>query len=259
MPTEPLNSVMHEEDYLLDDSDETTESSASPNPLFPNLFHKGVDCGICFRTGFTPLLQPIGSQFYSLTTHTVSSYEGYMINQTSFPNSFEKKIDNSYVAFDIKVPKFFSKMRYRIYNNVTPLDAYLYIHGERLTQEWINISKGTTLEIQVREDVFTHVFLEFDFGIDIHANFPQFSISKDYTSFFNLQSITIELPPVISNPQVNDIVYVPSWERMWMVFDIQPFYEGPFQDVLIKTSVQGRLIQNIETQTILKKLKLLER
>ena len=273
---ENVHQLGADEDLLLDDIDETTESKTGGSSLFPNLFHKGTDCGICFRTGYTPLLAPVGRQFIVLTTHNVKDIAGYKIDYTSSPNKFEAQTDDCYVTFELPVPYLFKTMKYRIYDNTSPLaDNVLWTLGEVYTNT--NVSKQQltdlpltigivesfrgqqNLEIKVKGQTFTHVFIEFDLGIDVRVNFPQFSVSKDYSSFFNLQSVTIELPPTISNPQINDFLVIKEWDRIFQIFDVQPMYDSPLQQVLIKTTVQGRLVQTIETPTILKHLQFLNK
>ena len=251
LPTEEYD---EEEDTLLDD-EETTEAEVSP--LFSNLFHKGVDCGICFRTGYTPLLNPIGRHFVALTTHNYSDIFGMMIDPTTTPNCFKQQVDDGYVSFKFKVPKLFNSVKYRVYNNTQELMNKLYFGSEILTKDHLIMFSGKEIEVRVLNTTFTHVFIEFDLGIQVYANFPQFGMSNNNTSFFDLQSVTIELPPTICNPKVNDIVYVSDWDKLWMVFDVQRFYDSPKQELLIKTSVQGRIIQTVETQTLLKHLKYL--
>lgn len=241
-----------EEDLLLDD-DETTE--AETTPLFSNLFHKGTDCGICFRTGFTPLLNPIGRHFVALTTHNYSEISGMVIDKVATPNYFKKHVDDGFVSFKFYVPKFFKSVKYRAYNNTKELDIKLSYGPNELTVENLRENSGRRIEVKVIDCSFTHVFIEFDLGVLVYANFPQFGLSKDYTSFFNLQSVTIEIPATVCNPRINDIIYVPDWDKLWAVYDIQPFYDSPKQELLIKSSVQGRVIQTIEAQTLLKRLK----
>jgi hypothetical protein len=250
-----------EDDLLLDDSDEP-ETTGTSGSLFGQLFHKGTDCGICFRSGYTPLLQPIGRQFYALTSHNYEELSGYHIDQTKSPNIFSSNtMLDSYVEFKVKVPKYFKTVSYAIYNNTTTLTNELYVHGTDtpLTNALLNVSRGSEIHLQVREVDFTHVFIEFDLGIETRANFPQFSISKDYSYFLNLQQVTIELPPTMNNAQVNDFIYVQTWDRLFQIFDIQPKYEGPLQTVLLGTTVQGRLVQPVETARILTKLKQLKK
>jgi hypothetical protein len=244
------------EDLLLDDT-ETAESS-STHPLFGTLFNKGSDCGICMRTGFSPLFSPVGRQFYALTTHNVSNLDGYYVDTTATPHLF-KHIPEGRSLFTFKVPKYFKTCSYRIFNNVQPLEENLYVGAVALNKDLLNLARGQELVVEIRNKDFTHVFIEFDLGVETHANFPQFSVSKDYTSFFNLQSVSIELPPSMGNCQVNDIVYAPQWSRSWLVFDVQPKWEGPNQTVLLGTTVQGRLIQPLETFSILRSLRPIER
>ena len=251
------------ETSLLDDSE-------SNNPLFPNLFHKGTDCGICFRTGITPLISTVGRLFYSLTTHNYCKLQMYRIESTKTPNPFlcnnpiedsalitPQVVSANHVAFNISVPKYYSGTSYRIFNNTIALDAKLYVDGAPLTKELLFSFRGKDIQVQVSGATFTHVFMEFDFGLSLKANFPQFNITKDYTYFFNLQQITIELPPSVSNAQVNDFVYVKAWDRLFQVFDVQPKYESPLQTILLGTAVQGRLVQVVETARILTQLKTL--
>lgn len=243
-----------DEDLLLDDT-ETPEK-----PLFSNLFHKGTDCGICFRAGYVPLLNPIGRQFYSLTSLNYVELDGYYIDTLKNPHTFMTNMDRSAVTFKFNVPKYYKSVRYAVYNNTTHLpNTKLHIDPHTiLTSEWLNLARGESLHIQVIGTEFTHVFIEFDLGIETKANFPQFSISKDFSYFFNLQQVTIELPPSICNPQVNDLIYVDTWQRLWLVFDVQPKYEGPLQTVLLGTTVQGRLVQAIETYRLITCLKTLD-
>lgn len=251
LPTEDLTD---EEDLLLDDSD--VGVSGSSNPLFSNIFHKGTDCGICFRTGFTPLLQPLGRQFYALTTHNYVGLSGYRVDNLKSPNVFTNLVGrDSAVEFKIKVPKYYTTCRYAVFNNTFHVTTSLKINGVNLTKDVLASHKGQAVILQVGEFDFTHVFIEFELGLEIKANFPQFSLTKDYTYFFNLQQVTIELPPTICNPQVNDLIYVDEWKRLWMIFDVQSHYDSPLQTVLLGTTVQGRLVQTVETARILTQLK----
>jgi hypothetical protein len=244
-----------------DDEDKLLDDTETPgNPLFQNLFHKGTDCGICFRTGYTPLLAPMGRQFYALTNHNATDLHHYRLDTVRQPAVFTSaNIAGAYVEWQIKVPKYFKNVSVAIFNNVLHLDKedLWATDGQVVDYARFDHARGKTLFVQVRNIDFTHVFLEFDLGIEIHANFPQFSISKDYSYFFNLQQVTIELPPTVSNPQVNDLIYVPEWDRVWMCFDVQPKYDSPLQQVLLGTAIQGRLVQSVETARIITHLKTL--
>jgi hypothetical protein len=249
--------AMDEEDdedtLLLDD----TESPG--NPLFQNLFHKGTDCGICFRTGYTPLLSPIGRQFYALTNHNTSDLVHYRLDTVKQPAVFTSGgIAGAYVEWEIKIPKYYKEMRFAIFNNTQHLqNKKLWTDNIAVDNIVLNLYRGRSLKVRVKDVDFTHVFIEFDLGVETRANFPQFSISKDYSYFFNLQQVTIELPPSICNPQVNDLIYVPEWDRVWMCFDVQPKYDSPLQQVLLGTAIQGRLVQSVETSRIISQLKIL--
>jgi hypothetical protein len=247
-----------EEDRLLDD----TETPGTP--LFSNLFHKGVDCGICLRTGYTPLFNPVGRQFYALTTHSNPSLNHYRVDPLKSPHVFTcDNLRGAYVEFMVKIPKYYKSCSCAVYHNTEYLTGVLPSIGGNntvpITEETLSGFRGKEVGLRIYGHTFTHIFLEFDLGIDIKANFPQFSVSKDYSYFFNLQQVTIELPPSVSNPQVNDLIYVPEWNRVFMCFDVQPKYEGPLQTTLLGTAIQGRLVQVVETARLVSHLKTLNK
>jgi hypothetical protein len=234
--------------------DDEEDNLPNAQPLFPDLFAKGTDCGICNRTGFVPLWYPVGRQRQVFTTHKVKALEGYSIERAITPHIIHRMRNNgSYVEFELEVPLYFRGCFYGIFQNNkrAGFGRIMIESGEPLLLKHLVANKGKVLKIRIKDCDFTHVVFEFDFGAVIKANFPQFSVSRDYSYFFNLQSISIELPATISNAQIGDIVVVPEWNRMWSVYSVNPYYD---MTTLIKTSVEGRIINNIETMASMAKL-----
>jgi hypothetical protein len=223
-------------------------------PLFPDLFAKGTDCGMCYRTGWLPLWQPVGRNRQVLGTHNVVDFEGYTVDRTQRPNVFhENRILKSHVHFKLLVPAAYRGCFFGVFNNNRRLMTHrvLDVDGIPILDEQLRAAAGTHIDIYITGGSFTHVVFEFDLGVSVSANFPQLSVSRDYNYFFNLQSVSIELPPTVCNAQVADIVIVPEWRRMWTVFNINPWYD---HGVLIRTTVEARVINTIETMAIMAKL-----
>jgi len=229
------------EDDLVDDEEVSEDKVA----MFPDLFAKGTDCGICYRTGYAPLWNPIGRQRVSLTTHVAKTLDGFYVNQSTSPAVFERTDRTGFVEFMLQIPKYFQAVTYAVYNNTIRLPDLIEYQDQPINLTTLREHAGSKIPIQVRAETFTHVVLEFDLGVILQANFPQLTATRDYNYFFNLASVSIELPPSICNPQISDVIYVPQWKRLWQIYDVAP-YVMP-SGTLIKTTAQGRLIAQIET------------
>jgi hypothetical protein len=232
-------------DDIFDDSD--TVQTLDVNTLFPDLFAKGSECAICYRTGWVPLWHPVGRQRYVYATHNIRASSGYNINQGVNPSVLQSEVtdDTGYVEYLIDVPKYYKAVYVGIYNNTALLSSELKdTAGNVINAQRMSDSAGTRLVVRISDMDFTHVVVEFDLGVVIQANFPQFSIARDYSQFFSLQSVSIELPATVSNAQIGDVVVVPTWDRAWQITDVGRFVDGT---TLIKTTTQARVINTIET------------
>lgn len=237
-----IDATVSKED-IFDDSDlEDTSKS-----LFPDLFAKGTNCAICYRTGWVPLWHPVGRQRYVYSTHNIKSSDGYSINQGINPSLIQLEVTDgtAYIEYILDVPKYYKKVYTGIYNNTQLLKQKITNSlGEAITEAYLRSVAGTKISLKVMAVDFTHIVIEFDLGLEIQVNFPQFSIARDYSQFFSLQSVSIELPATISNAQVGDILFVPTWNRVWQITEVSYFVDN---NTLVKTTAQARLVTPIET------------
>jgi hypothetical protein len=228
-------------DLLPDDFD--FESGEEPTIAVPNMV-QGADCALCYRTGYVPGYSVYGHQRLLLTTHNIEDIAGYTIDSLQTPHKI-RRVDpnNGYVMFKINIPKYFKSMRVSIRDNRTllPYDALTTLTGVPISQGLVRSMSGSTLEVYVRSEVFTHVSVLFDLGTTLHANFSQQSKSLDWSKFDTLGNINIVLPMTIPDLRSSDLIYVPSRGQTFSVTDVP--YSRTAKDINLDWSVNTRLVQ----------------
>ena len=121
------SSIDSEDEYDLDLVDETdayapveevVEMYNSDNAIFAG---HNVNCGLCYRTGFIPSHGLNRGMRTVLTHHDIQEAVGYFLNQGEYPYRFERLVDDGYVTFRIKVPKYYVSASFSIRNNLAVL------------------------------------------------------------------------------------------------------------------------------------------
>jgi len=171
-----------------------------------------VNCGICYRTTRVPAFRCFGKQRTLLTTHVVEDIQGVTINSTEAPHTFEAAHRDGYVAFLVNVPRYFDYVKVSVRNNLTVLKVLpLDQRGNKLSAKYLREHAGKQAKILVKTDVFTHVVMEFDLGVEkIHANIGGENTTLDYDRLVTLSDIPVVLGPEVSNVDNGDVICIPE-------------------------------------------------
>lgn len=177
-----------------------------------------VSCGICFGQGLQPGYQPLGYQYMILSHHHVVQCEGYHIDWSSQPASFEQVTKKGFVEFETLVPKFFKTARYGIRANDEMLPAYhpLYMVVNEIpvpmTLELLNKHRGQKILIRVSGvELFSHVSIVFDLGVEtIRGNISEEQNILNYDQELTVGNLTVVLPARLGALGPGDLIIVPA-------------------------------------------------
>lgn len=171
----------------------------------------GVDCGVCYRTGFQPPYKAYGKQRFLFTNHHIEGADGYFVNTHKAPHTMERHdvMGPGYVMFKTMVPKYFSTVTVSVRDNLVYLvsDHLARTDGEKLTVQDIRDSAGRELVFMVKAACFTHVVLEFDLDVPkLRANISGEQAALDYERLTTISDITVILPPTLAEVEPGDIL-----------------------------------------------------
>lgn len=233
--------------YELDDERSVINHTVESSP----------DCGICYRTGFVPGFEQYGKMRHVFTTHDVVDMSGTTIDRSMQPHQFECLTPKSFVAFELRVPKYFKDMQFSVRNNLEQLSERLMYNDHYLTLQDLRDNCGKTVIIHARAAVFTHVVIVFDLGSDpIRANIAQISKITDWTQFEAIGNLNVVLPMTIPELPVGSLIYVPRTNLGLRITDVQ--YLRVARGANIDWSCSTRVMQPMEsTKLIAKGFKLL--
>lgn len=185
------------------DDDEQFEDSHSQG---------SVNCGICYRSLRQPGYKALGLQRRLFTNYDVENVDGYHVDSTSAPHAFVKEEPNGFVCFKLLVPKYFNSVTYSIREDLFLLrEKPTNVNGATITIEDLRRYAGTTVDIYIRSERFTHVVFEFDLGIQrINANIGGETTTLDYDRLQTMSDIPIVFGPEVSDVNEGDIVCIPE-------------------------------------------------
>ncbi|MNQ44040.1 hypothetical protein D3C85_577830 [compost metagenome] len=171
----------------------------------------GIDCGICYRTGFQPPYKAYGKQRYLFTNYDIEQSDGFRVNTHNAPHTIEKHDRNApgYVMFKTMVPKYFTTMTVSVRDNLVYLveDHVLRTDGERMTTADFRDKAGREVQFLVQAACFTHVVIEFELDIPkLRANISGEQAALDYERLTTISDITVVLPPTLSEVEPGDIL-----------------------------------------------------
>lgn len=229
----------HDEEILIGDDDSRSADKT---------FALSTDCGICYRNGMVPGYELYGHDRKVLTSGMISDINGYQVDAMQNPDRIIK-IDSamtSFVEFVIDVPKYFKHMRYSVRNNGRQIDdEELWLptaHPQMLTAAAVRAAAGSQIAIQVRADVFTHVVIEFDLGVDpVLCALAQDTKATDWTMFDTLGNVSLILPNTIASVETSDVVYVPKRNHTFKLSDVT--YLRTAQNHNLDWQAQARVLQ----------------
>jgi hypothetical protein len=243
---QPSEHGENQEDELAIDDEEEAERDVL---MVDQVFASSAECGICYKQGFVPGYLLYGQERRILTTINVADAYGYNINESSAPNTFDMRdTKDGFISFVLEVPKYFGKANYSIRNNTRILpDAVLYTPtGALVTLAYLKQYAGTTCIVQVKEEHFTHVALNFDVGGDpILANLAQGTKTLDWTMFDTFGTIQMVLPMTIAEVAIADVIFVPTRNMSFKVTDVN--YLRTATDHIIDWQVTVRILQPQES------------
>lgn len=194
-----------EDDAILGvlEEDESLEESFAPG---------SVNCGICYRTMRQPGYKAYGMQRVLFTHYDLSGAHGFHVDSTSAPHAFVKQTDDGYISFDLTIPKYFKSVTFSIREDLYVLrERPLRADGATLTIEDLRRHAGTTMEIKINSERFTHVLFEFDMGVPrINANIGGESTTLDYDRLQTMSDIPVVLGPEVAEVQEGDVIAIPE-------------------------------------------------
>ncbi len=215
-----------------------------------------VDCGICYRTGSVPALVSVNSAQLVLLPTQLTASSGYTLDRSTFPHTLVSSgAWNSYVQWEILVPKYWKRCYYSVRNNtvVLPqptLHTTLLQPGPQrmvpLTATRLRQASGTTLTLQVQcVEQFTHVVLEFDYGLPTIVNVAAETLSLDYTMLDTLGSLQIIVPSSVAMMRPQDLIFLRRRGIGIKVTDVSKLMSS--RRKTLEWQVTGRILQPSET------------
>lgn len=241
---------------------DTGESSKEGDVEFAetNMYGSNANCGICYRQGLQPGYSAYGKKRYVITTWDIESLDGYMVATATHPNKILRQgpMDlDTYVEFALPIPKYFSKVVYSIRDNIEILKDKPYFNNRPLRLDDLRQNAGKTIPIRVHAKEFTHLFIEFDLGMDkLRANIGGEQQSLDYTKLEAISNMPVILPPNIHEVSVGDVLVIKDRKLVLKVIDKERKITADKRQ--LEWSVQTRLIQRTEPlRDIAKGMKLL--
>ncbi len=235
----------------VDDSEDPygfDENEDVPVTNISQIFEGGnTNCGVCYRSGYFNSYDMHRGTRLTLGTLNYLDAEGYNIDYSEAPNSFNRLHDDGYVLYQIVMPKYVKEVRYSVRNNVSIItEGILYDNNMNvLSSSYLQTNQGKKVEIVVREPKFTHVVLEFFTNIDpMKVNFAGISKSLDYTTLETLGNISIVLPMTISTVNSGDVIAAPSRNIYLKVVDVEFAQTATMRK--LEWRVQCRVLQPTE-------------
>lgn len=210
----------------------------------------GVDCGICYRTGFQPPYKAYGKQRYLFTNYDIEASDGFMVNTHKAPHTMERHdpMIPGYVMFKTTVPKYFKTVTVSVRDNLVYLveDHLLRTDGERMTASDFRDKAGREIQFIIQANCFTHVVVEFELDIDrLRANISPEQQALDYERLTTIGDITMILPPTLSEIEPGDIIIMKSRNLALKVRDKDK--KATADKRRLEWSVSTRVLQPTET------------
>ena len=236
----------------------------------------GVACAICFRTGFESGYQLAHGTRYVLTAQT--AYLGPDTDtRVATPLEIVQHCPTrplylgpsavprflSYAKWTIEVPYVWDSLRVGVYLNERPVsDGQIWMetggYWWHLTDSdsWLPEQPGIEANIYVVASQFTHCILEFENLADRpYVSFPQLSISKSFTDFEGISSLTLEVSgQQISMVRPSDLLFVPTIKKVLTVNGAVNRLLTPKKQTPVGWSTEARVIQPVELQTVLQEM-----
>jgi len=210
----------------------------------------GIDCGICYRTGFQPPYKAYGKQRYLFTNYDIEESNGFRVNTQKAPHTIEKHDPKvpGFVKFRTTVPKYFKTVTVSVRDNLVYLveDHLLRTDGERMTTSDFRDRAGREVEFIIQANCFTHVVIEFDLDIPkLRANMSPEQAALDYERLVTIGDITMILPPTLSEIEPGDIIIMKSRNLALKVRDKDK--NATADKRRLEWSVSTRVLQPTET------------
>lgn len=171
----------------------------------------GVDCGICYRTGFQPPFKAYGKQRYLFANYEIEDSDGYFVNTTKAPHTIERHDPGApgYVVFKSIVPKYFKNVTVSVRDNLIYLveDRIKRLDGENITASDFRDKAGREIQFMVQARCFTHVVIEFELDVPkLLANISSEQAALDYERLCTIGDINVILPPTLSEIEPGDVM-----------------------------------------------------
>lgn len=170
-----------------------------------------VDCGICHRVGFQPGYQAYGKQRVLLTHYDVVDIKAMQLDRSEQPHLFRRLDTAGFVEYPVRVPKIFTKVRIRVYENHAHVPVMPTMrNGQPVDLMFFQQCAGHETKVRVNAN-HTHVVIEFDLGIPpLKVNISGEQKTIDYERLETMSDITVILPPTLSEVNSRDVIVIPE-------------------------------------------------
>jgi hypothetical protein len=174
------------------------------------------NCGVCYSEGFIPAFDVVNYKYQILAYNNISETYGYYQDTSRKPNVYVHSGDeNSYVEFNILVPKYFVDVSYSIRNNEVVHPATFPLKtptGDVVTRAYIESFRGKNMPVRVRDvREFTHATLIFKLlQVDIKGNINTEQDVLNYRDETTIGDIQVVLPESAGSLRSGDVIVIPK-------------------------------------------------
>lgn len=207
-----------------------------------------VNCGICYRKGNDPAYICYDHMFETLTPYKAKELIGYAVEEDEKPNKLMKVADQGKVIFEVDIPKYFKSLRYSVRNNEDVL-TFTHIYDLKtnglISLKSLDQYRGKKFQFYVNADVFTHVNLVFDLGMEpVYSNVSEMGSRWEAETEDTSGGLTFALPARVGSIKAGDVIYIPERRRSYIVTD------APRKELVNRTVIEWvattRVLQNHE-------------
>jgi hypothetical protein len=228
---------MREQERFSDDDAEANELVDDLTPFQTENVLGGVSgsvCAVCYGSGFIGGFNLVnGARIVVDADYPDATYVKASSNHAAFPH--EVDLVNGEFQFSLTHPA-----------SALSLDSCMVFHGfepaENLTLLVMHpINSGTWVEFdpanyQTYADgkrrqfkvagtgVFTHVVFQFNLiQTPVFIEYPKLSLTGDLTNLEGIDSVSLNVSPVVTDLDVWDIVFDSTYNKLWRITNVNPF------------------------------------
>lgn len=209
-----------------------------------------INCGICYRTGVTPPYEPLNHTMYTLTNYDARETNGMTMDWSAKPARFEALVEQSWVRFEINVPKYYKYAKYSIRDNLDIIKGAVFYVDELgqvpLSQAYMDENRGRPISIYVRGEDFTHAMIFFENNSSpLMVNMSQENETLDYSRESTIGNVTVVAPKRIGFIQNADMIVLPTRNLTLKVVDAPRVTTA--QKTILQWQLETRAVQSSES------------